>query len=363
MSQSLLELLVHEDPIPTLLGDPIGWQRSYGRTDHRGNATLLYERISGANEIAALTIGDDQAQQLARLVESAVDGWRNDPTLPQMRNIASKRPGLIPVRYRPGKRLTFRLGMPRELYCKALADDRGEAIVRDARQLWAASKRGELDFGVARPAGWLPGQRIIAMHAIKARSIADVIFGAEGVDLAKRMGVANASLAASSLRPAARYDYGWQMARSHKYARRIAKRLPESAKYLPELTSNLESITPGSADRPIHGAPHLHQWLINDSGLHLVDFDRFGWGDPELDAATFYAEMEFEGDRRAREIADAYLEGFAADWPVNPRLFQAYQLHKHLAKALRLLCSIRLDAAERCLEVLQAAAVQSRELV
>ena len=51
---------------------------------------------------------------------------------------------------------------------------------------------------------------------------------------------------------------------------------------------------------PVHGAPHMHQWLADQDGrLGLVDLDRYALGEPELDLATFLVELESESDRVA----------------------------------------------------------------
>ena len=90
--------------------------------------------------------------------------------------------------------------------------------------------------------------------------------------------------------------------------------------------------------RPIHGAPHPSQWLDDGDMLGLVDFDRAAAGDPELDVATFLAELEAEGDRQApmerleRTLIAAYE---AVSGPLDSVLLRAYRGHKRLAKAHR----------------------------
>ena len=94
--------------------------------------------------------------------------------------------------------------------------------------------------------------------------------------------------------------------------------------------------------------------------MALVDFDRFGLGDPELDAATFLAEADFEDGFAG--IGEAYVAGFADECPINPRLVEAYRLHKHVAKAERLLGAVRVDAAERALALLRQVAARAEQL-
>jgi hypothetical protein len=109
--------------------------------------------------------------------------------------------------------------------------------------------------------------------------------------------------------------------------------------------------------RPIHGAPHPSQWLMSEEGLGLVDFDRLALGNPELDAATFLGELEFEGgllipeDRLGAHFLAAYE---SVSGPLDPELLSAYRAHKRLAKALRMARSFAAGGdvrAERTLDL------------
>ena len=98
--------------------------------------------------------------------------------------------------------------------------------------------------------------------------------------------------------------------------------------------------------RCIHGAPHAHQWLDNGDQLGLVDFDGFALGDPELDVATFMAEIDFEDGEKApiAAINQRFLAGYAAvAGPLDEQLLHAYRAHKRLSKALRNAYAIRND--------------------
>ena len=360
MNPAAIQILTANDPFPALLGDAATWRRSYGRVDGKGRAVLLYDRSGGRPDTRAvmLTNGPDATSGIGAFT---IAHWADDPLLPALRDVARRWPDAVPVRYRPGKRCTLFLPRGGGLFIKALADDRGAGIAADARLLWQAAGAGALDFRVARPAGWLSGARLLVQHKLAGTGVALLLRDAGGAALAQRMGAANASLAQSSLRPARCYDYSWQVERTGKYARRIGKRLPAAIPLLARIMAALGKVTPGRAERPIHGAPHLHQWLMDDAGmLALVDFDRFGLGDPELDAATFLAEADFE-DRFAG-IGAAYVAGFASAYPLNHPLVEAYRLHKHVAKAERLLGAVRIDAAERALALLCRVAAQAEHL-
>ena len=348
-----LHRLVEDDPFPAIFGDPAGWRRSYGRIDARGHAVLLYDKTRDGHDIRAVIVGEG-GKSVAGLGPYTLAHWTSDPALPHLHSLCARRPHIVPIRYRPGKRCTIKLARGKGLFVKALADERGEGFLRDARALWSASRQGQFGFAVARPAGWLPGMRMIVHHTVPGAPVGQALRGPLGAALAARMGAANATLAASALRPATDYGYDWQLRRTAKYAKRIGRRLPAAAPLLQRIMGRLADVSPGMFQRPIHGAPHLHQWLIAGEHLALVDFDRFGLGDPELDAATFIAEADFEDGFDG--IGEAYRQGFEREVPLDGRLVEAYRLQKHVAKALRLLSAIRLDAEEQTLAVLARAA-------
>ncbi len=343
MTADLVQKLIHEDPVPAMLGHERNWARVYGRT-HKGGALLVYEPATGANEAMCVRFEGDTI--------SSHPLWQ-DEALPALANLRATRPRARAVRYRPGKRCTLKLEGPTPVFLKCVADNRGAVINADARLLYNAGRAGYLGFLVARPAGWMPELRIIAQHVVPGAPVVPRLW--HDPPLAARLGAANATLIAAPLQPSSRFTYADQMQRTAKYARRLEKQFPAHAKLIADLIRRLAVVTSGPANRPIHGAPHAHQWLDGPDGIGLVDFDRFSLGDPELDVATFVAEADFETDSGARTAAKAYSEAFEANWPVDQNLLNAYRLHKHVAKALRVATSIRLDAETRAIAILESA--------
>ncbi|MFQ5630553.1 MAG: phosphotransferase family protein, partial [bacterium] len=95
----------------------------------------------------------------------------------------------------------------------------------------------------------------------------------------------------------------------------IIKRIPALAEKIAEFLEKLHLLHESLDDsprRPIHGSPHAHQWLDNGEQLGLVDFDRISFGHPELDIATFLAEMDYENPEKApiAQINAAFIEGY-----------------------------------------------------
>jgi aminoglycoside phosphotransferase (APT) family kinase protein len=98
--------------------------------------------------------------------------------------------------------------------------------------------------------------------------------------------------------------------------------------------------------RPIHGDPHADQWLDCGERLGLLDFESFALGDPELDAAVFLAELDFEDalELPVAQLEAAYVGGAeSAGLAFDRKRLRAYRGHKRLAKALRSARAFRPD--------------------
>ncbi len=280
--------------------------------------------------------------------------WRfpDDPVLKELPTVyAEYKDGFDVLRYRPYKRCTFRYQVtdsPLAVFGKMFADQRGQDIHDQSRNIWRAANTGQLNFQVATPMNWNAETNTVWQTAINGEPLIDQLFSSTGADIAWRIGLAAASLPTSQLKPMMTFDGEAQMQRSIKYTRELALRIPDLADSLTDLMDALHGIHAICNNRarlkPIHGAPHAHQWLDCGDQLGLVDFDRYCLGDPELDAATFIGEMDFE-DRETVPVGelnavflDAY-QGIAGK--LDNRLLQAYRSHKRLAKALKAARSIR----------------------
>lgn len=344
MNRDLVRRIMAGDGTGELPGEGGPWKQVYGRNSPRG-IEMVYEGADGPAQARSVWIPAEGGKPDIRI-------WHADPALPALALVRARHPGATPVRYRPGKRCTLRKG---SLFLKCLADGRGAAIDRDARLLRQAEADGQLAFGVARPAGWLPSLRMIVQHRVPGEPVAERLWSPDGAALARQLGAANASLCRAKIPVQVRFTYADQLKRTAKYARRLAAWVPGSEPLVLQIQERLAEFEPGRADRPIHGAPHAHQWLDGPAGPMLVDFDRFSLGDPELDAATFAAEAEFEASPHARATGLAFIAGFDAEWQLDQRLLLAYRAHKHVAKALRTAVAIRPDASARALEILVGA--------
>jgi Phosphotransferase enzyme family len=366
-----LTLLADDAPIVALI-DAVGesrgwwiggrsWRREYGRLDLGGDSfvTLLFESGSTrALQQELCTVDVWSVRPSAEALQLDGVGWvtmrrfPDDDRLPTLPAVLSE-PGDVEVlRYRPGKRCTLRVVSPAHgsRFVKVFAHGaEGVAMHADACAIWAAASAGELGFAVAPPIRWDAATSSFWQGAVAGESATTVLFGADGASLAVAMGEAASTLTTSALRPSRQAGRTRQMKRSAKYADRIAAAFAELRNPLDELLARLADLHAGDTDdrlRPIHGAPHPHQWLLDGDRLGLVDFDGFALGPPELDVATFVAEMEYENPDRmpVAAIIDGFRTGYEhGAGPLDDRILRAYLAHKRLAKAQRNARAIRPD--------------------
>ncbi|MCB0108165.1 MAG: phosphotransferase [Caldilineaceae bacterium] len=348
------------------------WQRTYGRF-HLGDChllTLIYETLDGPQEICVIDLFTsfprtfDPSQTVLRregLGWFCLTRFPHDPQLPALPRLLQPGAGQAQVlRYRPHKRCTIRFsglaeGAPSDgfaddsCFAKHFPDERGAELHAESVALWQASRRGELSFAVAPPIRWDEAQQTLWQGVVPGRPVVERLLSNEGPTLANQIGRAAASLPCAALQPSQRSDARKQLKRSARYVRRLADFFPNLRPALDLLMDRLVTIQAGMEEqplRPIHGAPHPHQWLDDNGHLGLVDFDGFALGDPELDVATFLAEMDFEDWERVpvAAINRAFQAGYEAVYgPLNPQLLNAYRAHKRLSKALRNAYAIRGD--------------------
>lgn len=361
------------------------WQRTYGRF-HLGESpilTLIYETLDSPQEICVIDLlptfprSFNPAQAVFHrpgLGWFCLTRFPHDaklPALPQLLN----GPGQVTIlRYRPHKRCTMRFTelAPQAIdsdfsgdscFAKHFPDERGAAIHAESIALWQASQAGEVDFAVAPPIRWDEHQQTLWQGGVPGRPVVQQLLSAAGPALAERLGRAAATLPRSSLQPTQQSNGRKQIKRSAKYAQRLATFFPHFQPALSLLIDQLVAIHAGIEDRPlrpIHGAPHPHQWLDDNGRLGLVDFDGFALGDPELDVATFLAEMDFEDWEQVpvAAINRAFQTGYEAVYgPLDTALLNAYRAHKRLSKALRNAYAIRGDNDMRVERVLGQALV------
>ncbi len=292
--------------------------------------------------------------------EIEVRDLRDDPQLTTLPRLLERYPGARVLRYRPEKRCTlFVPGSPHgPAIAKVFPNEAGERMDALGRLLEEAAQRGRIAFRVAPMLGFNRRDRVHWQGFLPGRAVASALFSSRGPELASRMGRANGTLASSGLQLASQLDGFDQMERSRRYAKRLARLAPRLAATCDALIERLQERHRSDVGRvrvraPIHGSPHAHQWLegdgTRDPRLGLVDFDRAAMGDPELDVATFLAEVDYEDPRAPLgQICDAYRAGYeSAAGPLDSAILDGYRAHKHLSKAARAVRSARPDGTNR----------------
>ncbi len=364
---------LRQDTLPVMairetlgLEDSVGWKRIFGRFDPDGApyCTLIFETTGGTQKLCLIEVFSspfkvDESQhacwQNDTLGWFKVTPFPNDPALSTLPRLLAMGESIRVVRYRPRKRCTLisRHGDEPPTFIKVFPDLSGKQVHEESFELFQAALSGRLQFDVAQPLGWDGDMRALWQAAVPGRPVEDALLFGGDLSLPWRMCAALASLGESGLMPKETLDMEGQMERSRRYLGDLRYRLPSRQGEIEHLQHSLTERMRKAETRPlqpIHGSPHVHQWLIDGDRLGLVDFDRLSLGDPELDVATFLAEMDYEDPKRVpvHDINRAFIEGYeSAAEPLDPIRLATYRAHKHISKALKASRAVRPDAAAR----------------
>jgi hypothetical protein len=193
-----------------------------------------------------------------------------------------------------------------------------------------------------------------------------------GPTIAGLVGESLGALATAPVKPWQHWSLEQQWARTERAATHVVRRIPEVDDQLRNVLARLHTLHDSFADRgplPAHGAASSDQWLDDGSTLGLVDFDRFCWSDPELDAATFLGSLDFDPGLRDSldELEDAVLDGFRrAGFNPDSRRWSTYRIGTRLRKVARTAMAVRPDGDERAMRhiggVLNALRAVERQL-
>jgi hypothetical protein len=350
--------------------EPLGWRREYGRFRPGRSewAVLAY-----AAEAGGLTVRVDLCDRVQEvdgreLRSDDLLGWlaisdcRDDPALPGLGLVLDALDDAAVVRYRPGNRCTVRGGAGEGARFVKVVNGVPDRQV-DARALWTASQDGAFGFAVAEPHGWDLRTSSSWYGVVAGDPVAPAVLGPGGAAMAVRLGAALGELARAPVHPGEIQEHTDQLARTGRAVGRAAAAAPALADRLERVVDVLARLHDDFTPRPlvpVHGSPHMHQWLQSNRGrLGLVDFDRFALGEPELDLATFLVELESESDRAVAmpDLEQALALGFeAVAGRLDETRLAVYAVHKRLAKVARTACGMRPDGAARAERHLDALA-------
>lgn len=346
------------------------WRREYGKLKPGGSpwAVLVYEAeraptvrvrlLETADEPAADEQGGpDPRTELGRI---EITSCEEDPRLPGLSAVLAALDEPTVVRYRPGNRCTVRGSLNGAgRYVKILpgvVDDQSEARAR-----WDAAASGALSFAVAEPHGWDGRTQSSWYGVVPGGPLLPGLTGPEGADVARQIGRSLGELAVAPLRPS-------RSVGAADHLERTARGLTRAAVAAPALADRLRVVSDvlaGAHDQlgvrppvPVHGAAHMNQWLMGTYGrLGLIDFDRFAFGEPEFDLATFLIELEAESSslmQPVRELEAAVVDGFVeVGGQLDHRRLRLYAMHKRVAKVARTAAALRPDAEERAARELE----------
>ncbi|HST67911.1 MAG TPA: phosphotransferase, partial [Mycobacteriales bacterium] len=297
-----------------------GWRRVFGRLQPPGSpwAVLAYEAVPGPTVRVLLHepgAGPERAVPAGPLGLIEISTCESDPALPGLPAVLAGLRDPAVVRYRPGNRCTVRGTAGGARFVKVMSGTDDQV---DARELWAAARSGALSFAPPQPHGWDEPTRSSWYGVVPGGPIAAGLLGPDGASVARRIGAALGELAVAPLHPVSTCGPADQLARTGRALARAAAAAPALAERLEAAGAVLDRVHARLPERPlvpVHGAPHMHQWLVDGDGrLGLVDFDRYARGEPELDIATFLVELETESPRAVPmpELTAAVVAGFAA---------------------------------------------------
>jgi hypothetical protein len=336
------------------------WRQDYGRF-YPGQdpwAVLVFE--SGPLVVRA-DVHEQAADDRVRVDgvgHVLVSGLARDRALPGMSAVLGSLADARVVRYRPGKRCTLAGSVAGAVrFVKVVPDP--SPLYRDAVELWRTACHDELTFTVAEPHGMDRSLGALWQGVVPGTPVLKELSGTDGAALARRLGSGLASLARSSAAPSTAAGPEVQLARTGRAAARAAHRVPgldRQLRVVVDLLRRRHAVLTPRPLVPVHGAPHVHQWLADGPRLGLIDFDRFARGEPELDVATFLAELD--GDRSlsvpVASLEEGLLQGYRdGGIELAQDRLQLHRSHKRLAKVTRAAWSLRPDGDARAASHLQ----------
>lgn len=248
--------------------------------------------------------------------------------------ISDRRLTLTTIRHKPEKRAVTRVdtrarhrvtGEKRDLrvYLRTYRDQRGSAMgafmAHVARALAATP-----DVGTPAPLAYLADRRTLMVADAPGATLTDLLAGPDAHRATARAGAALAALhgCPPNVVPVRRTDD--LLADAADTAGTLSGLLPGRRRDVDDLLAGLRAMAAGlptGAPGLVHGDCHHGQFLVTDTGVNLLDFDRAHVGTPAADLGNFIANLvavdHAVGLPRAEALGDVFLSGYhAAGGPV-----------------------------------------------
>jgi aminoglycoside phosphotransferase (APT) family kinase protein len=299
---------------------------------------------------------------------------RTTPGLPRRVEGTSGEITVETVRYRPGQRHVLRVRAGdegRALFAKVYSGDTGQrTVAAAARVAGALAAPGGDRHGT--PAGtYVAADRTAFWAEVPGSSLAEVIT-ASGVAAAPHVRRAGSALrllhdatAVDDLpdRPGAAQQADETLRTAHV----VDALLPAVGSRLRAAVGRaLDSLSalPLEAPTLTHGDVKCDNLLVGGAGLHLLDFDRVGRGDPAADIGKFLADLRWcaaAEERAVEALHEAFLQGYGAAPPARLARARAYDGLLHLRMAARRVPIQDADWAARVTAAVHSAAARLAE--
>ena len=249
------------------------------------------------------------------------------------------------VRYRPGQRHVLRLpaGDGCTVFAKVYRDDTGRHALEAAARVRArCAAAGVADVTAGAGAYGAP-DRVALWPEVTGRSLTDVVASCDGA-AEEPVRSAGAALrlvhGASPAGLADRADARAQAMETLRTAELVSALMPGvGARLHAAVGGALELLEDAPVDALVlaHGDFKCDNVLVGGSGVHLLDFDRSGAGDPAADIGKFLADLRWwtDGARSAERLREAFLSGYGAADAGCLRRARAYETLLLLRMAAR----------------------------
>ena len=286
--------------------------------------------------------------------------------LPECRSGAARvlRGRATVLRYRPGRRCTFRIDAwlhdtrsgattRRTLFGKLYHDaEKAMPAYREMQLLAESAPAREGRVILARPAAFLPDLLMVLQAPVSGLPL-DLLIGRmegaatagdpRGEDGIVRAAAALAAVHTAGLSAGRERPIAAEVKRFSKRAARIAEVDPELGARMNDLVAALrpgiERLREwGAVNTLVHGDCKPNQFLIGAEGVAILDFDHCGMSDPANDIGTFLATLRQMGIRQSLKARGGPAAEARTRWllSLEDRFLDAYCAASGYGEGLRL---------------------------
>jgi aminoglycoside phosphotransferase (APT) family kinase protein len=252
------------------------------------------------------------------------------------------------VRFRPGQRHVLRisLGAPGPAwFAKVYRDDAGARTVAAAGRAAAvfAARGGALPVSPGAGVHVAP-DRTVFWREVRGPSLAEVVrSGAAAGEVVRTAGAAlrllhdSPSTTGLPTCPGAA-EQAEETLRTARLVDALAPAVGAQLRRTVDRVLEGLGMLPGEPPTVTHGDFKCDNLLVSGSRLHLLDFDRFGTGDPAADLGKFLADLRWWtglDERAPEDLHENFLDGYGATAPERIARARMYDVLLQLRMAAR----------------------------